>query len=606
MHLSSGRKFRSQDSNAYSFSDQFLPERIETISMDERPHDLNDNSKNLVLSHQLDHTFVNKDSVAMEDQDGGLHTTRRSRNAVNLASALPFEILCIVFALVQSFDDDPWDPRTCKWIRVSHVCAYWRSAAINDASLWTYLDFRLPLLLVELFFERSKTAPLSISINSRHEFVGTHPAHAHPEFVTKVMSQMHRIRSLVIRVGCKDVALNALFSEWTGCAPILEVLDLLEEDGELIPHGFLQGGAPQLRQLEFAGRRIHGITLPFSPSITTLSLFQEEEESDPRISKDEFFNVLGLMPALRELRLVCYLPDGDRQLLTRTQRSTPQFAFQCLKTIDVADSISRLTHFLSATRSATVTSINIGYVEVENDNDAYSNGAREVLDGIMNFCNPQSELGMKPPLRQLKLTEEEAEMCFDAYNSNSGTDLRQVSVSFGGFYATATEVLEVLRGHLDVQALESLEYGCDSNAELLDLDDWEFFSRLPKLTAILFERLEPQEFLDLLQETNYSFDLTGATQDVPFPRLSKITLSNTCFSVSVDSLDMDRNMEHSSLFLRTLCAIMRSRSRTAHPISELHLHDAVVEARAPFIQSALPGFDFKANGSNCSFTLRSA
>ncbi|KAI0043363.1 hypothetical protein FA95DRAFT_1474888, partial [Auriscalpium vulgare] len=95
---------------------------------------------------------------------------RARRNALLAPVSLPVELLARIFAMVATTEhgndaDCVRNARTEEsalgWIRVTHVCQRWRSAALACPTLWTEIDTVLGEGVAELL-ARSCNAPLSV------------------------------------------------------------------------------------------------------------------------------------------------------------------------------------------------------------------------------------------------------------------------------------------------------------------------------------------------------------------------------------------------------------------------------------------------------------
>ncbi|KAF8971186.1 hypothetical protein BDZ97DRAFT_1619311, partial [Flammula alnicola] len=89
------------------------------------------------------------------------------RNALSPASSVPPEVLCNIFALVKAENagdlhpDGAFEFSALEWVRVTHVCKWWRDVALNASWLWTDIALASRRWADEMF-ARSKEAPLTI------------------------------------------------------------------------------------------------------------------------------------------------------------------------------------------------------------------------------------------------------------------------------------------------------------------------------------------------------------------------------------------------------------------------------------------------------------
>ena len=76
-------------------------------------------------------------------------------------NALPVEILVDIFLYCAHAD-------ALACVRIGHVCARWRTAALNDRSLWTDVPATLGTNWLYRFFSRSGRRAVSIDWQSAH------------------------------------------------------------------------------------------------------------------------------------------------------------------------------------------------------------------------------------------------------------------------------------------------------------------------------------------------------------------------------------------------------------------------------------------------------
>ncbi|CAL1703454.1 unnamed protein product [Somion occarium] len=112
-----------------------------------------------------------------------LKAVQSRRESLAPIHGLPRLILDMIF---QDAGEQGLDYRTCS--TVTHVCGYWRNAALRSHRMWFRLDLKsIPIALAKEFIARSKKAPLIFSI------ANWDPAHRQ-----LCRSHISRIRELVI------------------------------------------------------------------------------------------------------------------------------------------------------------------------------------------------------------------------------------------------------------------------------------------------------------------------------------------------------------------------------------------------------------------------
>ncbi|TEB37122.1 hypothetical protein FA13DRAFT_1622286, partial [Coprinellus micaceus] len=78
----------------------------------------------------------------------------RRHNAVNPSHRLPPEILSRIFTILSS--EWTW------WIRVAHICHYWRVVALDCAGLWSKITFS-NIGFTKAKVARSRDLPLTVT-----------------------------------------------------------------------------------------------------------------------------------------------------------------------------------------------------------------------------------------------------------------------------------------------------------------------------------------------------------------------------------------------------------------------------------------------------------
>ncbi|KAJ3540384.1 hypothetical protein NMY22_g4323 [Coprinellus aureogranulatus] len=137
--------------------------------------------------------MLQKRITALEDEARAL---KNRKNALVPINRLPHEILSTIFQTTKSLLKYTYpQPRNrLTWVRVSHVCRYWREVALDAASLWSYLDFPRPdPEFTRLMLQRSKNAPLTVDHRGK-------VASFQQEAVREALSEPHRLRSAYLSI----------------------------------------------------------------------------------------------------------------------------------------------------------------------------------------------------------------------------------------------------------------------------------------------------------------------------------------------------------------------------------------------------------------------
>ena len=93
-----------------------------------------------------------------------LAVKRRKLNALLPIASLPPEILADIFldfsvAWRRKHVGQPGEPAARRWIRIAHVCHYWRETCLSTPHLWTDI-YGNNLAWTRMLLERSQQAPI--------------------------------------------------------------------------------------------------------------------------------------------------------------------------------------------------------------------------------------------------------------------------------------------------------------------------------------------------------------------------------------------------------------------------------------------------------------
>ena len=247
-----------------------------------------------------------------------LREARSIQNRTSPVGKLPSELLSVVFRMIQDDllieMDIPRDlnedsVRYFQWTRVIRVCRRWRTVAISSAVLWNTIMIprrpATPSLDARTHIRRSAECPLTVFMNVT----------AAPSEVFKALTQMHRIRELIIEVDCHRPSKMSLSLPliWCRPAPQLRVLTFVTPKTSLLKNREL----PKL----FSGQ------LDYLPSLclTRISGSSQYNYSSLRHlhlhnlicvlrrSVQSLFDLLAATPVLEDLMFTLFNgePDGE-------------------------------------------------------------------------------------------------------------------------------------------------------------------------------------------------------------------------------------------------------------------------------------------------------
>ena len=260
---------------------------------------------------------------------------------------LSVDILFIIFSLLRDLEPVVAaentihsDEKVWQWYTVTHVCRYWRAAAISTPFLWSRLNFFQDPRKTESFLERSKNADLTIIATSDHLDDALSPAMQ--DCYVKILQCMHRIRSMHIT---------------------FEAAMLWKEK-----HG---SPAPRLRELAVSGGPFEqvGLTIDHSESAPLLESLDLSTFSTPNIiSFSRHLKILSLKTIKDVPKLALLSALASCQELTR-------LSLDFLSWADPTDMP------LASTTAPTIFLPNLAFVFV-GCSEPYMRGLEQVLEHI--------------------------------------------------------------------------------------------------------------------------------------------------------------------------------------------------------------------------------
>lgn len=229
-------------------------------------------------------------------------------------------------------DDDEDDEGPLFEVLVSHVCRLWRDIALNTPALWTRIDFDdeiTPYEMSQVYLERSKNAPLDISIDVTKDMAldgAEQELRIHSEELDEmlglVLPHVPHWRAIDISVSEYSVMHNALIlMSQCPAAPMLEVLQLYhyedpdEESETFSPAVFKEqkfvlfcGNAPKLQHVALWGVHLNWAESRFLSGLIDLELAYHPK--DVRPSFNDFSRILRKSPGIDTLTLCQSGPAG--------------------------------------------------------------------------------------------------------------------------------------------------------------------------------------------------------------------------------------------------------------------------------------------------------
>ncbi|KAJ2928581.1 hypothetical protein H1R20_g8492, partial [Candolleomyces eurysporus] len=178
---------------------------------------------------------------------------------------LPPEILRAIFLLHQAQcrgRGHVYDGDNLEWIRLGHVCRYWRELSIDHTQLWTTIRIKelteKVSSFLEIQLERTKghVVDLEVFVPNTYGRNGSND-----QLVDLIVSLVPRLRSLQLTSNADSVASDLLQKLRELPAPELESFSISVRCS--VPDDIFNGEAPQLRRVELS----HILALPSSDSV---------------------------------------------------------------------------------------------------------------------------------------------------------------------------------------------------------------------------------------------------------------------------------------------------------------------------------------------------
>ncbi|KAH6914639.1 hypothetical protein BKA70DRAFT_1256658 [Coprinopsis sp. MPI-PUGE-AT-0042] len=223
---------------------------------------------------------------------------KKKHNELAPVSSLPAELLSIILHIAILKTPPSFSSRYNTLSTFSWVCTRWRAAALNDTSFWSTISSFLPMNWQTAFLERSRHAPLWVSMMS-------YDPKSHR--INAMLSQTSRIRGMTFDGNSTTV--NNVVAALASPAPLLEALkiSLLNSWPFILEQGVVLARNPQHLQAPLLWRvDFTNCTLPWNSSAfrTITSVKITFERCSPPFTSSELYEGLkAIAPRLQELGL---------------------------------------------------------------------------------------------------------------------------------------------------------------------------------------------------------------------------------------------------------------------------------------------------------------
>ncbi|TEB37152.1 hypothetical protein FA13DRAFT_1726277 [Coprinellus micaceus] len=522
-------------------------------------------------------------------------------NSVTPICRLPPEILSNIFVkLFRSFEKpNEWNPQT-EWIRVSHVCAHWRSVALDCVTLWTRPHFTV-LKFVRLALRRAGGAPLDVHFpyeapGDFEEILGQ--LLSHPDSLRAVELGIDRYPSCGggydsdYEGGIRDLPSARVVAKWTH-APLLRELVLIGRipSQEPFPDTFLRRGAPSLQHLDLRYLGLHWKVVPLGCQLRTLRLSHKFGDVEHRPLVAEFVASVRGMPRLEHLELKEYTP---RQLLLSDAPIGTRLSFPALRRLEVTDTETYLSQFFRIIEIPNAATTMVKLIR----------GA-ERTDGLVAISQTLASLKLAfrddskihTGVQGLQCDREPTPTCFHMYFEDKGVELYGspplLTVRFERLCVRTHKALDLVDSHLDLSTVRCLDLSLRSDLLRLADDIWRSLECLHVHTLILgchdlqsFVSLytsPPLHGVTTLSSRNTRSmghdDTEGQSSPYPFPELSTLI----CRDIATRPRLFGGIVPIEPL-IEPLIEVLQMRAAAGYPLAELLIDSCDIEVEPTNIQ----------------------
>ncbi|TFY58189.1 hypothetical protein EVG20_g8250 [Dentipellis fragilis] len=278
-----------------------------------------------------------------------LCSLRTRYNAVAHINRLSSEILAHIFSFLQKIDK----PREVKlnapgdqigWLRATHICRQWRSAAIDHAYLWSNILVDLGRRWMEEFLHRSRMAPILFNDleTRRSDPEGARSVEDVASIIAQHLCHMQELST----VADDHQSAASIFLSLRQTAPVLEEFELYNKsatvDGDhnilpvtdplpSLPPDLFDHVAPRLYYLSLWYFQVPWPSLVFSNLLYLRIMGTAGSAEAARFAQSNFetqdlrsfLDALSRMPALQVLELSFALPRLPPGARPRTSYASP-------------------------------------------------------------------------------------------------------------------------------------------------------------------------------------------------------------------------------------------------------------------------------------------
>lgn len=214
---------------------------------------------------------------------------------------LPPEVLSEIFIHHRYVDSELNWSRRYQWIKITHVCHYWRSIALSSPRLWTTIKPHKNIEVIKEVLIRAKKAPLSVLL----DYNGSAPP---LDVFELVLAEFSHIEHLNFHIN-SDI-LESLIKHFPLQSPQLRSLVFSRygsSDSEVNKDPWLhlleECDTSKLTKLEVSGYNIAWAAKPLPSTLTRLVVSISSHKDSNKLSLPELITALSDAPSIEHLAL---------------------------------------------------------------------------------------------------------------------------------------------------------------------------------------------------------------------------------------------------------------------------------------------------------------
>lgn len=238
---------------------------------------------------------------------------QRQNDILPLPNRLPIEILSEIFHVYRElireatiYKRDAIES-TVRWLRFTHVCQYWRRAALACTAVWANPVFNAKPKLTQLMLDRSRNAKLTIQFKRIDA--------GHNAILLEGLSNPDRLfRELTVTCNDKNnFELSPFLGRLENSSACLRKLQLEANGAQNIklPTDFTLGSAPVLTHLSLIQIDFQWENIPLGPAMQSLILAPSQRPADFTSTWATIRRALSMAPNVSYLKLQRVLADGQ-------------------------------------------------------------------------------------------------------------------------------------------------------------------------------------------------------------------------------------------------------------------------------------------------------